>query len=108
MLKMIPSTDLRNKYNEISRYCLSTGEPVIVTKNGRNDLVIMSPLAFEHFEYDKIEKLIDKKFENDFHQFSDLKKSIYEKIDKAIKEIEEGKISSFDEIIKEMEGENVV
>ena len=108
MTKVIPSTDLRNNYNEVSRYCLSTGEPVIVTRNGRNDLVIMSPLAFEHFEYDRIDKKIAHKFEEDFFKFFDLKRSVYEKIDKAIKEIEEGKMSSFDEIIGEMEGENVV
>ena len=108
MMKMIPSTDLRNKYNEISRHCLKTGEPVIVTRNGRNDLVIMSPLAFEHFEYDRIDKMIAKKFEDDFYKFFDLKRSVYEKIEQAMKEIEEGKMSLFDEIIEEMKGENVV
>lgn len=108
MTKIIPSTDLRNKYNEVSHYCLSTGEPIFVTKNGRNDLVIMSPLAFEHFEYDRIDKMIAKKFENDFYKFFDLKKSIYSKIEQAMKEIESGEVSSFDEIIKEMEGENVL
>ena len=107
-MKVIPSTDLRNKYNEISRHCLATGEPVIVTKNGRNDLIIMSPLAFEHFEYDRIDKKIAQKFENDFFRFFDLKRSVYEKVEQAMKEIEEGKMSSFNEIIDEMEGENVV
>lgn len=108
MMKVIPSTDLRNKYNEVSQHCISTGEPVIVTRNGRNDLIIMSPLAFEHFEYDRIDKMVAKKFEEDFFKFFDLKRSVYEKIDKAMKEIDEGKMCSFDEIIKEMEGENVV
>ena len=56
MTKVIPSTDLRNKYNEISRYCLRTGEPVVVTRNGRNDLVIMSPSAFEHFVHQLLKK----------------------------------------------------
>lgn len=108
MTKVIPSTDLRNKYSEVSNYCLRTGEPVVVTKNGRNDLVIMSPLAFEHFEYDRIDKKIAQKFENDFFKFFDLKRSVYEKINQAMKEIEEGKMSSFDEIIEEMEEEDVV
>lgn len=108
MTKMIPSTDLRNKYNEVSNYCLRTGEPVIVTRNGRNDLVIMSPLAFEHFEYDRIDKKIAQKFEDDFFKFFDLKRSVYEKIEQAMKEIEEGKMTAFDEIIEKMEGENVV
>lgn len=108
MTKIIPSTDLRNKYNEVSHYCLNTGEPIFVTKNGRNDLVIMSPLAFEHFEYDRIDKMIAKKFESDFYKFFDLKKSIYSKIEQAMKEIESGEVSSFDETIKEVEGENVL
>lgn len=108
MTKVIPSTDLRNKYNEVSRYCLRTGEPVIVTRSGRNDLVIMSPLAFEHFEYDRIDKKIAHKFQEDFFKFFDLKRSVYEKIDQAMKEIEDSKLSSFNEIIAKMEGENVV
>lgn len=108
MTKVIPSTDLRNKYNEISRYCLRTGEPVVVTRNGRNDLIIMSPLAFEDFEYDRIDKKIAHKFEEEFFKFFDLKRSVYEKIEQAMKEIEKGQLSSFDEIIEKMEGENVV
>lgn len=108
MTKIIPSTDLRNKYNEISKYCLSTNEPVFVTKNGRCDLIIMSPLAFEHFEYDRIDKMVAKKFEKNFHEFFDLKKNVYQKIQQAIKEIESGKGSSFDEIIQEMEEEDVL
>ena len=48
------------------------------------------------------------KFQEDFFKFFDLKRSVYEKIDQAIKEIEEGKLSSFKEIIEKMEGENVV
>ena len=107
MIKVIPSTDLRNNYNAVSEHCLRSGEPVIVTRNGRNDLVIMSPLAFEHFEYDRIDQKIAQKFENDFFKFFDLKRSVYEKISQAMKEIEEGKMSSFDEIIEEMEGEDV-
>lgn len=108
MMKVIPSTDLRNKYNEISRYCLSTGEPVIVTKNGRNDLIIMSPLAFEHFEYDRIDKMIAKKFEDDFYRFFDLKRDVYSKIKEALKEIETGNTESFEEIIEGMERKSVL
>lgn len=108
MTKIIPSTDLRNKYNEISEYCFSTNEPVFVTKNGRCDLIIMSPSAFEHFEYDRIDKMVAKKFEKNFHQFFDLKKSVYERIEQAVKEIESGKGITFEEVIREMEEENVL
>ncbi|MEG1141414.1 MAG: hypothetical protein RSE41_03015 [Clostridia bacterium] len=35
-----PCTELRNNYNEISKICHETNEPVFITKNGHNDLVI--------------------------------------------------------------------
>ena len=37
-----PCAELRNNYNEISRICHETQEPVYITKNGTNDLVILS------------------------------------------------------------------
>ncbi len=37
-----PSADLRNHYNEISKQCHETREPVIITKNGRGDTAIIS------------------------------------------------------------------
>ncbi len=43
-----PSSDLRNKYNEISDFCHKYSEPVYVTKNGHGDLVIMSIETFEN------------------------------------------------------------
>ena len=36
------STDLRNKYNEISSFCHENREPIFITKNGQGDLAIMS------------------------------------------------------------------
>ena len=41
------STDLRNKYNEISSFCRESREPVFITKNGQGDLVVMSMETFE-------------------------------------------------------------
>lgn len=40
------STDLRNNYNEISKFCHESREPVYITKNGRGDLAVMSIDAF--------------------------------------------------------------
>ena len=37
-----PSSDLRNKYSEISNHCHQSGEPVFLTKNGAGDLAVMS------------------------------------------------------------------
>ncbi len=47
MPKIRPISDLRNKANEISKLCHSSGEPVFITKNGQDDLVVMSMAAWE-------------------------------------------------------------
>ena len=47
MAKIIPSSDLRNKYNEISSFCNTYNEPVFITKNGTGDLVVLSNSAYE-------------------------------------------------------------
>lgn len=41
------STDLRNNYNEISRFCHESREPVFITKNGQGDLAVMSIETYE-------------------------------------------------------------
>lgn len=46
-MTIMPSTSLRNQYNEISEKCKKTGEPIYLTKNGEGDLVVMSIDAFE-------------------------------------------------------------
>jgi Phd_YefM. len=42
-----PSSDLRNNYNDISKFCHKHKEPVYITKNGHGDLAIMSIDVFE-------------------------------------------------------------
>jgi|GEM_PF-3094685 len=39
-----PSSDLRNKYNEISEFCHKYSEPVFIMKNGQGDLAVMSTM----------------------------------------------------------------
>ena len=46
MPEIRPMRDLRDT-NTISRLCHTTAEPVFITKNGRQDLVIMSNEEFE-------------------------------------------------------------
>ena len=46
-MTILPSTSLRNQYNEISEKCKKTGEPIFLTKNGEGDLVVMSIEAYE-------------------------------------------------------------
>lgn len=43
-----PSSDLRNRYNEVSKFCHKYSEPVYITKNGQGDLAIMSIETYEH------------------------------------------------------------
>lgn len=47
MATIRPSSDLRNKYNEISEFCNKYNEPVFITKNGRGDLVVLSNAEYE-------------------------------------------------------------
>jgi prevent-host-death family protein len=37
-----PSADLRNHYNEISKECRETRQPVFITVNGRGDTVVLN------------------------------------------------------------------
>ncbi|MBQ2236509.1 MAG: type II toxin-antitoxin system prevent-host-death family antitoxin [Clostridia bacterium] len=47
MAAIRPSSDLRNKYNEISDFCNRFNEPVFITKNGTGDLVVLSNAEYE-------------------------------------------------------------
>lgn len=37
-----PSSDLRNKYNEMSTLCKESREPIFITVNGHGDTVLLS------------------------------------------------------------------
>lgn len=37
-----PSTKIRQDYNDFSKYCHEIDEPVVLTRNGEADLVVMS------------------------------------------------------------------
>lgn len=41
------SADLRNHYNDISKFCHEYDEPVFITKNGKGDLAVLSMEAYE-------------------------------------------------------------
>ena len=45
-----PSSELRNKYNEISNLCKETREPVYITVNGHGDTVILSLEQFNQMQ----------------------------------------------------------
>ena len=105
-----PSADLRNNYNEISRICHETKEPVYITKNGANDLVILSDETYESIiktntetEEERIDRLISEHFDKQYASFEEFKKDFYEKIDQALKEVDEGHTRPFSEFCAEME-----
>lgn len=47
MPEIRPSSDLRNKYNQISEFCHENGRPVHITKNSKDDLAVMSLATYE-------------------------------------------------------------
>ena len=77
-----PSSDLRNKYNEISEFCHRYNEPVYITKNGTGDLAVMSIEAYE-----KLAGLFE----------------LYKLLDDGESAIEKGNVKSADEVFKGIE-----
>ena len=61
MATIRPSSDLRNKYNEISDFCNQFNEPVFITKNGTGDLVVLSNAEYERLcGKAELHKLLDE------------------------------------------------
>lgn len=84
------STDLRNNYNEISSFCHETGEPIFITKNGCEDLVIMSIDSFNKFigkyELYKLLQQSESDFTNDRTlTFDDSMKNLREELKKVLR-----------------------
>lgn len=98
-----PCADLRNNYNEISKVCHETKEPVYITKNGHNDLVLLSNEVYEEYEDSSIEKKIEEIFHNKYPDFESFKKDVYKKIEIGLQQVKEGKYSPAKEFFKEME-----
>ena len=105
-----PCKDLRNNYNEISKICHETNEPMYITKNGTNDLVILSDELYESImkvkeetEEERIDRLISEHFDKHYASFEEFKKDFDEKIEQALKEVDEGKCRPMEEFCAEME-----
>mgnify|MGYP001624311984 FL=1 len=107
-----PCADLRNNYNEISKICHETNEPMYITKNGTNDLVILSDEAFEDIirknsktEEERIDRLVAEHFDKHYASFEEFKKEIIREIEDSIRQIEEGKGIPMEDIVAEMEAD---
>lgn len=97
-----PCTDLKDNYNEISRICHETKEPVYITKDGENDIVLLSTDVYQ--EYDK--KMYEAEYEMFYKEYPDVesfKKDVYEKIEIGLRQVEEGEYTPAEEFFKEME-----
>ena len=79
-----PSSDLRNKYNEISEFCHKYSEPVYITKNGKGDLAVMSIATFE--------KLVGK-FE------------LYKLLDEGMEAVKKHRVVSAESVFEKIENE---
>lgn len=84
MPKIRPSSDLRNKYNEISDFCHKCAEPVYITKNGQGDLAVMSIETYE--------RLVGK-FE------------LYKLLDEGMEAIKENKVKPFRDVLNGIQKE---
>lgn len=107
-----PCADLRNNYNEISKICHETKEPMYITKNGTNDLVVLSDEAYEDMlkknketEEERIDRLVAEHFDKHYASFEEFKRDVFKKIDEALKEVDEGKGIPMEEIVAEMEAD---
>lgn len=105
-----PCADLRNSYNEISKICHETNEPVYITKNGTNDLVVLSDEAYENLKIEnketdeeRIDRLVSEHFDKHYASFEEFKKDIFQKIDEALKDVDEGRYQTLEEFCREME-----
>ena len=84
-MNILPSTSLRNQYNEISEQCKKTGEPIFLTKNGEGDLVVMSIEAYEKSQ--RLLKLKERLLEIEFEQKNGSKYYSLNELDAALKKI---------------------
>lgn len=78
---IVASSELRNKYNEISTICHSKNEPIYITKNGNGDLAVMSIETYENI-IDRIKLMLE--------------------LEKGFEDIKKGNVFSMDDVLKEL------
>lgn len=84
-MTILPSTSLRNQYNEISEKCKKSGEPIYLTKNGEGDLVVMSVEAFE--KQQALLKLKERLLDIELEQRNGAKSYSLSELDSALRKI---------------------
>lgn len=84
MQNIIPSSDLRNRYPEISRMLKDTHQPIYITVNGRGDSVILDIEAYQKLE---------------------MNLKILAAVAKGEDDIRNGRVGDFDEMMEELRQE---
>lgn len=82
MATIRPSSDLRNRYNEISEFCNTYNEPVFITKNGTGDLVVLS-----NAEYERLCGLAE----------------LHTKLDAGLEDIKAGRVKKSEDVFSDIE-----
>ena len=110
-----PCADLRNNYNEISKICHETNQPIYITKNGYDDLVVMSTDAYEKLFYnssnnsekylteEEVNALIEKEFTKHYETIEECQNDLIKIIGSSLKEIENGNVIPMEKAMAEME-----
>lgn len=78
-----PSSDIRNNYQEISKMCKETREPVYITVNGKGDTAVI--------DIDVLDELYSRL-------------DLYSKLTLGIKELENGERKSHEEVFAKFRG----
>jgi len=99
----ITCAGLKNNYDDISRICHETKEPVYITKDGQNDLVLLSNEAYEEYNDKKMQEKIYEMFYKEYPDVESFKKDVYEKIEIGLKQVEQGLGRPARECFKELE-----
>lgn len=98
-----PCADLRNNYNEISKLCHQTDKPIYITKNGYNDLVLLSNESYEKLAEERIDKKIEEAFDKKYSDFENFRNDVLAKINLALKDINEGNYRDIENFCSELE-----
>ena len=80
---IVPSSDLRNRYTELTDQYLSKGEPIYLTKNGNGHAVLISIDEYERLRRD----------------------SMIRKIEEGIRDAKEGRVMSVEESMEAVKKE---
>lgn len=88
MERIRPVSDLRNNFADISKIVHDEGKPVILTKNGYGDMVVMSLESFENFQFhsEVMFKLREAEREAELTQVRYSSKDILKSVQEALEE----------------------